>query len=188
MSTVTLQVPNRELAGRMAEMRGWLDEHGFVPTRFRCSDREDGQIAVRLDFVRPDEAAAFLAAFGPKTIAPIAVLVVDDEPDIRLVVSNALAYQGFRVVEAGSASEALYRLRSPEKIDLLFTDIVMPGGIDGFALAQQARELRPDLRVLYTTGYLKVLPGENEASRFGPLLRKPFRHDCLIAEVRRAFG
>jgi CheY-like chemotaxis protein len=162
-----------------------------------------------VDFERADQAGAFAAAFSPEKKAtetlvaadavhrPITpdqdnasvdqtrrvVLVVDDEPDIRQLVTDVLSYEGFKIIEAGSGTEALYRIRSDIPIDLLFTDI-----LDGFALARRARELRSSLPVIYTSAYLKDLPPEEAASRFGTMLRKPFPNHRLIAEVRRVLG
>ena len=64
----------------------------------------------------------------------------------------------------------------------------MPGGIDGFELAHRAKQLRPDLRVIYTTGYVKELPWGQHGVGYGPMLPKPFRNENLVAEVRRAFA
>src|SRR5690348_13293238 len=80
-----------------------------------------------------------------KAEAPV-VLVVDDEPDVLELASMILSLQGYTVVEAANGAEALETLREQPKIEVLFTDIVMPGGLDGFELAHQAKQLRPDLR------------------------------------------
>jgi len=201
MRTVTVRVRKIELASRMAAMRTWFDERSFGPMRFRCEDG-NGDIIVHLGFENPAQAEAFVAAFdsgtraafaqpsveGQRTDPEIEILIVDDEPDIRMVVSNILSCDGFKIIEAASAAEALYHLRSHDNIGLLFTDIVMPGGIDGFKLAQQARELRPYLPVIYTTGYVKELPLAGEAISNGTMLRKPFASQKLVAEVRRALA
>jgi CheY-like chemotaxis protein len=185
MRTVILRIPKGDLGDRMAAMRTWLDERGFGPTSFRCNDLGNGEIHVRLDFESRDQADKFVAAFKkPKA----AILVVDDEPDVRQVVSDALSYEGFKVFEAGSGSEALYRLRSNAKIDLLFTDIVMPGNVDGFELARHAKELRPDLRIIFTTGYFRDPPAAQGAISDAAMLRKPFQNEKLMAVVRHALS
>jgi hypothetical protein len=130
MRTVVFRVGKADLADRMAAMRTWLDERGFGSASFRCNDLWNGEIDVRLKFERNDHAEKFGAAFTTK--AESTILVVDDEPDIRQVVGNTLTYNGFNIIEAGSGTEALYKIRSNIKIDLLFTDIVMPGEVDGF--------------------------------------------------------
>jgi CheY-like chemotaxis protein len=87
------------------------------------------------------------------------VLLVEDEPMVSEVVANALAEQGFAVDTVANAHEALRRLRSGPPIDILFTDVVLPGDMDGAALARRARELQPHLPVIYTSGRRQVIDG-----------------------------
>jgi CheY-like chemotaxis protein len=81
------------------------------------------------------------------------ILVVEDDDDVRGFAANVLRDQGYDVLEAVNGGVALVLLEQDLPIDLLFTDIVMPGEPDGVALAERARELRPNLPVLYTTGF-----------------------------------
>lgn len=80
------------------------------------------------------------------------VLLVEDETLICDMAAEVLAEQGFRVRAVSTAMDALRHLMSGSEIDILFTDINLAGGMDGEALAQRARELRPDLPVMYTSG------------------------------------
>jgi CheY-like chemotaxis protein len=80
------------------------------------------------------------------------VLLVEDEPLISEIATEALEEQGFEVAAVENADDALRRLMSGSPVDILFTDLNLPGGMDGGALAQRARELRPDLPVIYTSG------------------------------------
>jgi CheY-like chemotaxis protein len=80
------------------------------------------------------------------------VLVVEDEPMICEVAVEALAEQGFEVRAVSNADDALRCLATGPSIDVLFTDVNLPGGMDGAELAQRARELRPDLPIVYTSG------------------------------------
>jgi CheY-like chemotaxis protein len=80
------------------------------------------------------------------------VLLVEDEPLISDIAAEALEEQGFEVAAASNAREALHRLNLGSPIDILFTDVNLPGDMDGAALARRARELRPDLPVIYTSG------------------------------------
>jgi CheY-like chemotaxis protein len=80
------------------------------------------------------------------------VLLVEDEALICDLAAEVLAEQGFEVRAVATAMEALRHLMSESQIDILFTDVNLPGGMDGEALAQRARELRPDLPVMYTSG------------------------------------
>ena len=114
---------------------------------------------------------------------PLKILVVDDDPDVLAMASLFLAEQGYAVLEAHNGGEALGILEAQPDIALLFTDIVMPGGIDGFELAQRAKQMRPLLRVLYTSAYLK-----NEGVWHGSLLPKPWRVDLLDAAVKQALA
>jgi len=119
---------------------------------------------------------------------PKAILVAEDEEDVRLVVSEALAAAGFMVLNAESGPEALRMLEANPGIDLLFTDIRMPGGMDGFELAHRAKQMRPELRIVYTTGYVKELPWGEHGIGHGPMLRKPYRNRDLVAEVNRTLA
>jgi CheY-like chemotaxis protein len=92
---------------------------------------------------------------------------------------------GYRALAAANAEKALTILRSNEKIDLLFTDVMMPGGTLGPELARRARELRPDIDVLFTTGYAEssVLGGVNGIAQ-SDVIHKPYRNEELAMRVR----
>lgn len=111
------------------------------------------------------------------------VLVVEDEAEVRRVSVEALRDLGYAVVEAADAAQALSTLPGLARADLLFTDVVMPG-LNGFQLAERARALRPDLKVLYTTGYSRDADAEQVAA--GMILAKPFAVDQLARKVREA--
>ena len=115
------------------------------------------------------------------------ILVVEDDPEVLLVTQTMLERLGYHVMAAESGPVALELLRREHKrIDLLFTDIVMPGGLSGSELVRQAQGYYPSLRALYTSGYTenaipgyKLLPGEE-------LLGKPYRKEALAKKVREA--
>src|SRR5579864_3795801 len=111
---------------------------------------------------------------------PLTVLFVEDESDLRDLVAGMLLAKGFRVLAARDAIEALQMLYRHD-VDLLFTDIIMPG-IDGVQLARRAKLIRPGLQVLFTTGYVQRAT-EREAARYGRVLFKPLRHTEIIQEV-----
>jgi CheY-like chemotaxis protein len=90
---------------------------------------------------------------------PLRVLLVEDEFLISEWVSESLVEQGFTVRAVSSAAEALRALKSAA-VDVLFTDINLPGGVDGLALAHRAREMFPDLPVVYASGRVNVLDNE----------------------------
>ena len=113
------------------------------------------------------------------------VLVVDDEPTVRMLVADVLAELGLSTVEAEDGAAALRLLRSDQRIDMLVTDVGLPGGMNGRQVADAARTARPELKVLFITGY-----AENAAVGAGHLdpgmqvLTKPFAMDALAAKIR----
>jgi PAS domain S-box-containing protein len=117
------------------------------------------------------------------------VLVVDDEASIRFLVVDALEEQGYAVIEAEDGASGLKILESDTRIDLLVTDVGLPGGMNGRQLADAARVVRPDLKVLFITGY-----AENAVLNSGHLqpgmqiLTKPFAMETLVARVRAVIG
>jgi CheY-like chemotaxis protein len=115
------------------------------------------------------------------------ILAVEDNPDVRKIVAAQLAELGYRVIEASNGEAALKLLTEGEAVDLLFSDVVMPGGMTGHALAKAARRLRPDLKVLLTSGFPKT-PGQEGvgAEEFRNLLIKPYRKSELAAKIRAA--
>jgi PAS domain S-box-containing protein len=115
------------------------------------------------------------------------LLVVEDDRLVRNHVAAQLRELGYHVTVAAHAAEALDVLAGPAAFDLLFTDVVMPGGLLGPALAEQARRLRPGLRVLFTSGYTEN--GIVHHGRVDPgvlLLTKPYRRRELAEKVRLA--
>jgi CheY-like chemotaxis protein len=113
------------------------------------------------------------------------ILVVEDEDDVRELVATSLRHRGFSVLSVPNAEVALQILMEQVRFDLLFTDIVMPGAIDGFELADRAKRLQPDLKVLYATGFAHV-SRRSIGTLHGKLIQKPYRPDELATEVRRA--
>lgn len=115
------------------------------------------------------------------------VLLVEDDELVRQYANTQLAMLGYKVLMAANGIEAMQVIKERDDIDLLFTDVVMPGGINGPELARQARALRPDLKVLYTSGYTQnaiVHHGRLDAGVL--LLSKPYRRSKLARMVRQA--
>jgi CheY-like chemotaxis protein len=110
------------------------------------------------------------------------ILVVEDEPLIADVVVWQLEEAGFAVVTASSGDEALALISGPQKFDVLFTDIRMPGRTDGWSLAEKARERRPQLPVIYASGYSPHQAREVSGSVFLP---KPYRAGMLLDALTR---
>ena len=115
------------------------------------------------------------------------VLVVEDEDQVRAIVVGQLASLGYTVIEASNGEAALDKLRTGPAFDLLLTDVIMPGPINGQTLAREAARIHPDMRVLFMSGY-----SDDAISTFGvlnpgvTLLTKPFRKTDLAIAVRRA--
>jgi CheY-like chemotaxis protein len=113
------------------------------------------------------------------------VLVVDDEPTVRMLVTEVLEELGYSAIEAADGASGLQILQSDLRIDLLITDVGLPGGVNGRQMADAARLKRPKLQVLFITGY-----AENAAVGNGHLepgmhvLTKPFALDKLAARIK----
>ena len=114
-----------------------------------------------------------------------AVMVVEDDPFVRAFVGKRLESLGYSVVVAVDGKDALRILRTDIHIDVLFTDIVMPGGIDGWELADQAKQIRPGLPVLLTSGYaLETLVQQGRLKAGAMVLSKPYLRDALARRLR----
>jgi CheY-like chemotaxis protein len=109
------------------------------------------------------------------------VLVVEDEILIRLMIAEELRADGFAVIEAVSADEAEAVLHSTASIDLLFTDVRMPGRMNGVALAERARSLRPDLKIIVTSGQA---PDWSSSQSIDAFFRKPYDVAQVLERIR----
>jgi CheY-like chemotaxis protein len=115
------------------------------------------------------------------------VLVVEDDPFVRSYVMTRVQSLGYSVVTAVDGNDALQKLRADISIDILFTDIVMPGGINGWELADLARQLRPGLPALFTSGYALETLAKHGRLRAGAIvLTKPYRTADLALRLREA--
>lgn len=110
---------------------------------------------------------------------------MEDEQAVRRIAQRSLSGLGYRLLEAATGPEALTILEKHEDIDLLFTDVVMPGGMTGAQLAKRARQRNPSLGVLFTSGYSEtgifdhgVLQGADN------ILNKPYKKEELAQKVR----
>jgi PAS domain S-box-containing protein len=131
----------------------------------------------------PDEIAEE-AAEAPRAAAGETVLVVEDEPVIRDLIVEVLEDLGYRALEASDGPSGLRILQSRRRIDLLVTDVGLPG-LNGRQLADQARERRPDLKVLFITGYAENATLANGFLDPGmEMITKPFAVDALATKIR----
>jgi CheY-like chemotaxis protein len=113
------------------------------------------------------------------------IMVVDDESGIRELLVEWLGEDGYQVHSAADPDAALVLLDRNPDITLLLTDVVMPGSLNGFDLARRARALRPGLKVMFISAYSMAETVLAARSHADPMLRKPFRHEQLMTQVRR---
>ena len=116
------------------------------------------------------------------------ILVVEDQEAVRAVACGFLEDFGYEIVEAGDGFQALAVLQEHDDIDLMFSDVVMPGGMNGFDLAQAALSLKPKLKIVHTSGYPKGAMVHQDEPRFknGFIIMKPYRREELQKIIRDA--
>jgi CheY-like chemotaxis protein len=126
---------------------------------------------------------------APKSSGAETILVVEDDADVRTYSIELLSELGYRVLAAQDAASALTLLAKPaaDQIALLFTDVVLPGGMTGADLAREALILRPTLKVLFTTGYARdAIVHQGRLDEGVDLITKPFTYADLAAKLRDA--
>jgi CheY-like chemotaxis protein len=127
-----------------------------------------------------DDMASSPLQGGPETI-----LVVEDEDDVRTATCGILSALGYRVLEAPEAAAAKEIVESGEQIDLVFSDVIMPGPVSSLQLGDVVRARLPDAQILYTSGYAEgVLAHEGKLDARVNLLHKPYHPDALSARIR----
>ena len=128
---------------------------------------------------------------GPRPVAQAGetVLVVDDEPTVRMLVTDVLGDLGYTAVEAADGAAGLKVLQSDARIDFLVTDVGLPGGLNGRQMADAARVTRPDLKVLFITGFAEnALLTNGQLEPGMAVLTKPFAVETLAARIREQIG
>jgi CheY-like chemotaxis protein len=149
--------------------------------------------SIRLYLPRATQAAAATqdaldsASPGP-ALGGESILVVEDDSAVRKMAVNILEDLGYKVRQAPDGRSALDILRGSEHIDLLFTDMVMPNGVSGQDLIRTARELRPAMKALLTSGYSEQFLKSQNATPGMHLLNKPYRREMLAMAVREALS
>jgi PAS domain S-box-containing protein len=166
----------------------------YLPRRLRPGeiDVEGNLVAeapVKTDAVTPAE----VVVSTPETPTPAVarrpkILVVEDQEAVRAVACGFLEDFGYEIVEAGDGFEALSKLQEHDDIDLMFSDVVMPGGMNGFDLAQAALSMKPALKVVHTSGYPKGAMVHQDEPRFreGFIIMKPYRREDLQKIIKDA--
>lgn len=142
----------------------------YLPRHFGPSDEDEPQ---------PDFAEA------PRAIRGETVLIVDDEPTVRMLVVEVLEELGYAAIEAADGPAGLKILQSDTRIDLLVTDVGLPGGMNGRQMADAARVGRPDLKILFITGYAEnAVVGNGHLDPGMHVMTKPFAIDALAGRIR----
>ena len=129
-------------------------------------------------------SAAFKTSCDAAPAPAPMVLVVEDEVLIRMAVSDHLRDCAFHVVEAGSGDEAVRVLEAGIQVDIVFSDVHMPGEVDGFALSHWVRRERPGVRVILTSGIARAAKAAGDLCEEGPFLAKPYDHRDLERHIR----
>ena len=122
---------------------------------------------------------------APGPFHPATVLVVDDDLLVREPIADYLREVGYQVLEAGDAHEAIELVDHADHVDLVFSDVRMPGDLDGVGLARWVRAHRPDLPVLLTSGYDGSGWLGGELGREVRLLQKPYTQDQVLRHIKR---
>ena len=166
--------------------------HGFVQqsgghVRLRSEIGQGTTVTIYLPRYRgamDAEAVDTATTCLPAAVGSGVVLVVEDQPDVRLVVRDVLSELGYAVLEADSGRAGLVIADSSVRIDLLLTDVGLPGGMNGRQLADAARQRRPDLKVLFITGYADAMAvGNGQLDDGMQVMVKPFALEALAARV-----
>jgi DNA-binding response OmpR family regulator len=117
-------------------------------------------------------------------VPPPTILVVEDEILVRTVIAAYLRDCGFGVIEAGDADEAVRVLEAGIRVDIVFSDVNMPGSLDGFGLAQWLRRERPGLKIILTSGVAQGAQDGSDPREHGPILAKPYDYTELVRQLR----
>jgi CheY-like chemotaxis protein len=116
------------------------------------------------------------------------VLVVEDEWIVRMAVADHLRSCGYRVLEAANADEARAMLEANDQVAIVFSDVQMPGSVDGFGLARWVRQHKPGIRVILTSGVVRAHEVARDLCEEGAFMEKPYDHDDLDRRIRKALG
>ncbi len=166
--------------GIMKQHQGWVEVTSAVGvgTTFRVFFPALPSATVETD----DQSDSLMMASGGRET----ILLVEDEPVLRELVAKVLQEYDYNVLEAETGVAALKIWDAHEgKVDLLLTDMVMPGGVSGAELAYRLRQRKPDLRVIYSSGYSSEIVGKNFSETDPVFLAKPYRPPQLAQRVRK---
>jgi PAS domain S-box-containing protein len=171
----------------LSQIYGFIKQSGGHVKLY--SEPGDGTtVRLYLPRIMTPEAAAESSGPGPAIEASTegeTILVVEDDPDVRAYSTVVLRELGYVVLEAGEGDTALGLLATEPRIELLFTDVGLPGAFNGRQLAEEARKRRPGLKVLFTTGYARnAIVHHGRLDPGVDLIAKPFTYAALAAKIR----
>ena len=164
--------------------------HVEITSQRRDPTRRSGGTTLRLWLPR-SEASPANAEQGqservPRSAAGETLLVVEDQQDVRDAVVSALEALGYKTLVATSGEQAMEILEKGQRIDLIFSDIVMPGGMTGFDLIAWARQKQPNIKIILATGFAEMAPsGLTSLPDDVPVIQKPYRQAKLAEVIRR---
>jgi CheY-like chemotaxis protein len=162
---------------------------GYIHLRSGVGQGTTITIYLPRHFGTVDSEAEVHATAGLLPKRSAVVLVVEDELPIRMVIADVLSELGYTVLEAGDGSSGLKILEAGTLIDLLITDVGLPGDLNGRQLADAARQRRPDLNVLFITGYAEnAAVGNGLVAQGMQVMTKPFALDALAARIQGIIG
>jgi PAS domain S-box-containing protein len=175
----------------LAQIYGFVKQSGGTATiesEIGCGTKVSLYLPKADDAAVVDEEAEEPASDGADVAQGRTILVVDDQPAVREAIEAPLARLGYRILEAADGITARSLLESDEPIDLLLTDVVMPHGISGLDLIDEARRLRRNLKVVLVSGYLREYGGRAGGMAGVIFLEKPFKQADLARAVATALG
>jgi signal transduction histidine kinase len=183
----TTKEPGKGSGLGLSQVYGFVRQSGGFVT-LTSSVGAGTQLAIYLPpSSKPTAVPRFVQPIETATRAPAeTVLLVEDDASVLAVAIEMLTDLGYRVITASDAGGAMEILRRGRPVDLIFTDVVMPGGKTGAQLADEARALRPDIKVLLTSGYTgEALARHQPDHSDWPIIAKPFRQPDLAASIRK---
>jgi CheY-like chemotaxis protein len=176
---------------------GLSQVHGFVKTAGgHIKILSEPGVGTTVELYLPKSSDASLLSATEDKTAPLqpgswheAILVVEDNQEVLAVTAENLAELGYHVLTAANAAQAMEILRSHQNVDLLFSDVILPGGTSGAQLAVASRCIRPALKVVLTSGYTaSALNLEHGLPKDLTVINKPYRHEELAETLRAALG
>jgi CheY-like chemotaxis protein len=183
----TTKEPGKGTGLGLATVFGIVKQHrGWIKVRSEPGNGANFQIFLPASAARPGEEFSRAGQRQPRGGTEI-ILLVEDDPAVRQLTRSALEREGYHVLEAANGIQALEVWREISgRAALLLTDLVMPGGMTGHELARRLQAKKPDLKVIFTSGYSADIAGrELELSPSENFLQKPFEREQLLESVRR---